>query len=71
VNINPDGWPPDFPKVMRFVDLDDCSAKPWYILKEHPDYDAAKNHEDRFAAARLVHSFLKQPVNQKQMMSLK
>ncbi|GMO15317.1 MAG: hypothetical protein Pg6A_01390 [Termitinemataceae bacterium] len=71
MNTFPKNWPQNFPKIMRFVDLDNCSAKPWHILKQHPDYDAAKNHENRIAAARLIHSFLKQPENQKQMLYLK
>jgi len=64
-------WNPDFPPVMHFVDLDDCYAKPWKLLEEHPDYDAAKNHEDRTAALSLVHSFLKTPENQTQLKLLK
>jgi hypothetical protein len=64
-------WDRDFPVVMQFVDLDNCYAKPWTILEEHPDYDAAKNHEDRTAALSLVHSFLKTPENQAQLQFLK
>ncbi|MDR2941705.1 MAG: hypothetical protein LBV17_03840 [Treponema sp.] len=64
-------WKPDFPPVMQFVDLDNCYAKPWKLLEEHPDYDEAKNHEDRAAALSLVHSFLKTPENQKQLQLLK
>jgi len=64
-------WNPNFPPVMHFVDLDDCYAKPWKLLEEHPDYDAAKNHEDRTAALSLVHSFLKTPDNQKQLKFIK
>jgi hypothetical protein len=64
-------WNPGFPPVMHFVDLDNCYAKPWKLLEEHPDYDAAKNHEDRIAALSLVHSFLKTPENQAQLQLLK
>jgi hypothetical protein len=64
-------WDRDFPVVMQFVDLDNCYAKPWTILEEHPDYDAAKNHEDRTAALSLVHSFLKTPENKAQLQFLK
>jgi hypothetical protein len=61
-------WDRDFPVVMQFVDLDNCYAKPWTILEEHPNYDAAKNHEDRTVALSLVHSFLKTPENQAQLL---
>ncbi|MDR2717004.1 MAG: hypothetical protein LBB89_02920 [Treponema sp.] len=64
-------WNPDFPPVMHFVDLDNCHAKPWTILEEHPDYDLAKNHEDRLAALSLVHSFLNTQENHAQMQLLK
>jgi hypothetical protein len=64
-------WNPDFPPVMRFVDLDDCCARPWKLLEEHPDYDAAKNHEDRAAAMRLIHDFLNTPENHVQLRNLK
>jgi len=64
-------WNPDFPPVMQFVDHNNCYAKPWILLEEHPDYDAAKNHEDRIAALSLVHSFLKTPENQAQLKILK
>jgi len=64
-------WKTDFPPVMHFVDLDDCCAKPWKLLEEHPDYDAAKNHEDRIAALSLVHSFLNTPENLSQLRFLK
>jgi len=64
-------WNPHFPPVMHFIDLENCYAKPWKLLEEHPDYDAAKNHEDRTAAMRLVHDFLKTPENQTQLMKLK
>jgi len=64
-------WNPHFPPVMHFIDLDNCYAKPWELLAEHPDYDAAKNHEDRIAALSLVHSFLNTPENQAQMLLLK
>jgi hypothetical protein len=60
-------WPPDFPKVMHFIDQKNCYAKPWRILTEHPDYDAAKNHQDREAAARLVKDLLGTPENQAQL----
>jgi hypothetical protein len=64
-------WKPNFPPVMHFVDLDNCCAKPWKLLEEHPDYDAAKNHEDRIAALSLVHSFLYTPENHAQITKLK
>jgi hypothetical protein len=64
-------WNSGFPPVMHFVDLDNCYAKPWKLLEEHPDYDAAKNHEDRIAAFSLVHSFLNTPENQAQLQLLK
>jgi hypothetical protein len=51
--------------------LDNCRAKPWKLLEEHSDYDAAKNHEDCAAAMRLVHFFLKIPENQIQLRNLK
>ena len=56
---------------MHFIDLNNCYAKPWKILEQHPDYDKAKNHEDNIAAIRLVHDFLKMPENQKQLVKLK
>jgi hypothetical protein len=61
------GWDEDFPPVMHFVDLENACARPWKFLEAHPDYDAAKNHEDRAAALRLVHDFLRTPENQKQL----
>jgi hypothetical protein len=64
-------WNPYFPPVMQFVDPDNCYARPWKLLEEHPDYDEAKNHEDRAAAMRLIHFFLKTPENQKQLRLLK
>jgi len=60
-------WDKDFPPVMHFVDLENACAKPWKLLEDHPDYDAAKNHEDRVAALRLVHDFLRTPENQRQL----
>jgi hypothetical protein len=64
-------WNPNFPPVIHFIDLDNCYAKPWKLLEEHPDYDAAKNNEDRIAALSLVHSFLKTPENHAQLQLLK
>jgi hypothetical protein len=64
-------WDPDFPPVMHFIDLENCYAKPWKLLEEHPDYDAAKNQEDLIAALSLVHSFLNTPENQAQLQLLK
>jgi hypothetical protein len=68
---NAGGWDPNFPRVMRFVDLNDVYAKPWIILRQHPDYDAAKNHEDREAAADLVMDLLSSKENQAQLKALK
>jgi orotate phosphoribosyltransferase-like protein len=64
-------WNPDFPPVMQFVDIDNCYAKPWKLLEDHHDYDAAKNNEDCAAAMRLVHDFLKISENQKRLRLLK
>ena len=64
-------WDADFPPVMHFVDLENACAKPWKFLEAHPDYEAAKNREDRVAALRLVHGFLKTPENQAQLLTLK
>ena len=64
-------WDADFPTVTHFVDLENACAKPWKFLEAHPDYDAAKNHEDRIAALRLVHGFLRTPENQTQLLTLK
>ena len=64
-------WDADFPPVMHFVDLENACAKPWKFLEAHPDYDAAKNHEDRVAALRLVHGFLRTPENHAQLLVLK
>jgi adenine/guanine phosphoribosyltransferase-like PRPP-binding protein len=68
---NNGGWEPGFPPVMCFIDLENAGAKSWKLLANHPDYDAAKNQEDRAAALRLVHGFLKAPENQAQLNSLK
>jgi hypothetical protein len=57
------GWDPSFPFVMCFVGSESVGSKPWKILESHPDYDAAKNHEDREAAKRLVTHFLDTPEN--------
>jgi hypothetical protein len=56
---------------MHFVDLENFYAKPWKLMEAHPDYEAAKNNEDRAAALRLVHGFLGMPENQAQMRALK
>jgi hypothetical protein len=64
-------WDENFPPVMHFVDLENACAKPWKFLEAHPDYDAAKNHEDRVAALRLVRDFLRTPENQAQILTLK
>jgi len=63
-------WDPDFPPVMHFIDPGDSLPKPWDILIKHPCYDAAKNHEDRNAALRLVIDFLDRPENSGQLHSL-
>ena len=62
---------PGFPPVMHFVDLENVCAVPWKLLEDHPDYDAAKNHEDRLAALSLVHFFLNTLENKVQLNSLK
>ena len=64
-------WDENFPPVMHFVDLENVCAKPWKFLEAHPDYDAAKNHESRVAALRLVRDFLRTPENQAQLLTLK
>ena len=64
-------WDPDFPPVMHFVDLDNCCAKPWKILENHPSYEAAKKNENHAAALHLVHDLLKTPENQDQLRFLK
>jgi len=63
-------WDPNFPPVMRFIDPIDSLPKPWDVLSKHPCYDAAKNHEDRAAALRLVIDFLDTPENLAQLKSL-
>jgi len=55
---------------MHFVDLANSLPKPWDVLGKHPCYDAAKNHEDRIAALRLVIDFLDTPENLVQLNSL-
>ena len=69
----PDGWPPEFPQVMRFVDRDFANDGdfPLDLVKSEPDYLAAKYHADKEAAARLVEKFLAQDVNIKQLAYLK
>jgi hypothetical protein len=64
-------WDPGFPAVMHFVDLESACAKPWKFIEAHPDYEAAKHNEDRTAAMRLVHDFLKLPENHIQLLKLK
>ena len=53
-----DGWPAEFPKVMRFVEPKNPKTaledRPWGILAQNPDYQAAKRLGDTAAAARLV-----------------
>jgi len=63
-------WSDNFLMVMHFVDPENNSANPFKILEAHPDYDAAKNHEDHAAALRLVHDFLKIPENHVQLESI-
>ena len=58
------GWPHSFPCVMHFIPSASPYSKPWEILRAHPDYDAAKNREDREAALRLVQHFLESTENQ-------
>ena len=65
------GWDPSFPIVMHFVGSDSVGAKSWKILESHPDYDAAKNHEDLEAAKRLVTHFLDTPENSAKLETLK
>jgi hypothetical protein len=60
-------WPHNFPPVLYFVD----DPRQWQALIAHPDYDAAKNHEDRNAAARLVTHFLNRESQKKQLLTLK
>jgi len=64
-------WNPDFPPVMHFVDLENSSQKPWKFIEAHPDYKAAKFNEDRVAAMRLIHDFLKTPENGLQLSKLR
>jgi hypothetical protein len=66
-----DAWPPGFPPVAHFIDRRNALAKPWKILTAHPDYHAAKNLEDRAAAARLVRHFLDTPENAALLRSVK
>jgi hypothetical protein len=63
-------WDTNFPAVMHFVDLENACAKPWKLIEDHHDYDAAKNHEDRLAALSLIHYFLKTPENKAQLKKL-
>jgi hypothetical protein len=63
-------WDSNFPTVMHFVDLENACAKPWKLIEDHHDYDAAKNHEDRLAALSLIHYFLKTPENKAQLKKL-
>jgi hypothetical protein len=67
------GWPENFPPVMRFVDRDfkNDGDFPLGLVKQEPDYYAAKNLGDREAAARLVEKFLARDVNVKQLALLK
>ena len=64
------GWKPDFPKVLHFIDIKNCCAKPWKLLTAIPDYDAAKNHEDRDAALRVVKHILSTSENIVQLASV-
>ncbi|GMO61644.1 MAG: hypothetical protein Ta2A_07850 [Treponemataceae bacterium] len=66
-----DGWEADFPLVMHFVDIGNLYSMPWKMLQKHPDYDAAKKHEDRTAALRLVASYLDKSENRSQIQWLK
>jgi uncharacterized protein with gpF-like domain len=63
-------WDPNFPAVMHFIDLENACAKPWKLMEDHPEYNAAKNHEDRAAALSLIHYFLKTPQNKVQLIKL-
>jgi len=71
LSIYDGSWDKDFPLVMRFIDLKGVCSKPYKFIEAHPDYQAAKKNEDRVAALRLVHDFLKTPENQKQLEILK
>jgi hypothetical protein len=64
-------WPKDFPKIMHFIDVKNVTTQPLKLLEQHPDYDAAKKHQDMDAAARLVKDFLSAPENQQQLASLR
>jgi hypothetical protein len=63
-------WPEHFPNVTHFIDTENKYAKPWKELTAHPDYDAAKNHEDLEAAKRLTLDLLKGEAQQKQLWDL-
>jgi len=67
------GWPENFPPVMRFADRDfkNDGDFPLGLVKQEPDYYAAKNLGGREAAARLVEKFLSRDVNLKQLALLK
>lgn len=56
-------WDPSFPCVMCFVGSGSAGPESWKLLHSHPDYDAAKNHEDLEAAKRLITYFLDTPEN--------
>jgi hypothetical protein len=73
MNIS-NGWPQDFPKVMRFVEPKNPKTaledRPWGILAQNPDYHAAKKLGDNAAAARLVKHFLNTQKNNTQLLTL-
>jgi hypothetical protein len=66
-----DGWEPDFPRVMHFVDLKNVYKVPSKLLAEYPDYNAAKRNEDFPAAIRLVSEIINKPENIAQLHELK
>jgi hypothetical protein len=57
--------------VTRFIDPRNACAKPWVLLTQEADYDAAKNHGDREAACRIVKKFLDSPENSSQVKALR
>ncbi len=68
-----EGWEPDFPRVMHFVDVKNVYSKPSILLSQlyTADYNAAKWHGNFPAAMRLVAKIVNTPENIAQLHEIK
>jgi len=63
-------WKAGFPSVMNFVDPENCCARPWKLLENHPCYNSAKTGDNLASALHMVYDLLNTPGNEKQLIAL-